>query len=115
MQTVSSWTRVPIIGVIISALAFMAVHPYNGLGRVSVAFMGVVLAFLAWYSFGLEVGSGIHVANNFAAFFFAGIGLDRVQADVTIATCIITVLPAVVFTVLMVLLNRKFHWFEKNK
>ena len=115
MQTVSSWTRVPIIGVIISALAFMAVHPYNGLGRISIAIMGVVLAFLAWYSFGLEVGSGLHVANNFAAFFFAGIGLDRVQADVTIATCLITVLPAIVYTVLMVLLNRKYHWFEKKR
>ena len=76
--------------------------------------MGLVLAFLAWYSFGLEVGSGIHVANNFAAFFFAGIGIDRIQTDVTIGSVLITTLPAIVYMVLMVLLNRKYHCFDKR-
>ncbi len=113
MQTVSSWTRVPIIGIVISAIAFMAVHPYNGLGRIAIAMMGVVLAFLAWYSFGLEAGSGIHVANNFAAFFFAGIGLDRIQSEVTIGSFLMTTLPAIVYVVLIVLLDRRFHLFEK--
>lgn len=115
MQTVSSWTRVPAIGVIISAAVFTAMHPYNGLGRVAIALMGVVLSFLAWYSFGLEVGSGIHVANNFAAFFFAGIGIDRIQTDVTVGSILITTLPAIIYTVLMVLLNRKYHWFDKSR
>ncbi len=113
MQTVSSWTRVPIIGIVISAIAFMAVHPYNGLGRIAIAMMGVVLAFLAWYSFGLEAGSGIHVANNFAAFFFTGIGLDRIQSDVTIGSFFMTTLPAIVYVVLIVLLDRRFHLFDK--
>lgn len=115
MQTISSWTKVPVIGVIISAIVFMLFHPYNGLGRVGIATIGVALAFLAWYSFGLEVGSGLHVANNFASFFFAGIGLDRIQADITIGSFLTTTLPAIVFVVLMVLLNRKYHWLEKNR
>lgn len=114
MQTIASWTRVPLVGIIISALAFMAVHPYNGLGRAAIALMGLVLAFLAWYSFGLEAGSGLHVANNFAAFFFAGIGLDRIQSEITIGSFLITTLPAIVYAVLIVLLNRKFRWFEKK-
>ena len=92
----------------------MAMHPFNGLGRVAIALMGLVLAFLAWYSFGLEVGSGIHVANDFAAFFFAGIGIDHIQTDVTIGSVLITTLPAIVYTVLMVLLNRKYHCFDKR-
>ncbi len=115
MQTVSSWTRVPLIGVIISAAVFMAMHPYNGLGRLAIALMGIVLSFLAWYGFGLEVGSGLHVANNFAAFFFAGIGIDHIQTEITLGSFLITTLPAVVYTVLIVLLNRKFHWFDQSK
>ena len=100
-------------GIIVSSLAFMAVHPYNGLGRVAIALMGLVLAFLAWYSFGLEAGSGIHVANNFAAFFFAGIGLDHIQSEVTIGSFLMTTLPAIVYVVLIVLLDRRFHLFDK--
>lgn len=113
MQTVGSWTRSPIVAVIVSVIAFVLPHPYNATGRISVAVMGLLLALLAWYTFGLEAACGLHVANNFAAFFFTGIGIDKIKADVSIASMLTGLVIGVIYVAIIVFINRKYHWFDK--
>ena len=43
MQTLGSWFRLPIIAVIIQAVVFAVMHPYNTIGQIGILSSGLVL------------------------------------------------------------------------
>ncbi|MBR3312663.1 MAG: CPBP family intramembrane metalloprotease, partial [Atopobiaceae bacterium] len=76
MQSIGSWTKLPALAVVLSAIIFGISHSrYDVFGITAVSIQGLGFAFLAWYSRGLEASSAAHAANNLSVFIFSGLGL----------------------------------------
>ncbi len=115
LQTVGSWTKVPLLGVLIQVLVFALLHPYNTWGLLSVIIMGLTLGFLAVYTKGLEAGSALHIVNNLAGFLLSGFGFGQISSEVGKRDVLISAGACAVMIVLTVLLKEKFHFFDKVK
>lgn len=115
LQTIGSWTRLPVFAVIIQVAVFMALHPYNLAGRISVGFSALVFALCAWFGRGLEISSGLHVVNNMFAFYMTGFGIDRIKSAVTTTELVSTMIIDIIFLVVMLIIIRKCRWFGERK
>ena len=111
MQTIGSWTRLPMVAVALSAIVFAVSHSYGVLGITSVFVHGLGFALLTWYTKGLEASSSAHIANNLAVFFCDGLGLVS-NRDGGIDSLVIAVGMMVVYCAAVVLLDKKFGWFS---
>lgn len=60
--------RTPVLGIVVSGTVFTFLHDYVGWGLASVGILGLALAWLTWYTGGLEAAIGLHVLHNLAAF-----------------------------------------------
>lgn len=61
-------TGSPLIAVALPSLVFALVHIYDIWGMLSVGFMALVAAWLAWRTGGLEAAITLHVVNNLVGF-----------------------------------------------
>ncbi|TQN30468.1 membrane protease YdiL (CAAX protease family) [Haloactinospora alba] len=66
--TWARFLRTPVLGIAVSGTVFTLLHDYVGWGLVSVGILGLALAWLTWYTGGLEAAIGLHVLHNLAAF-----------------------------------------------
>lgn len=114
LQTFASWTKLPIVGIILSAAVFAAMHPYNLIGVATIFIGGVVWGVIAWQSKGLEATCAIHIVNNMLAFTFGGFGWQTVTSEVDIASLIAAAVIDVVYAVAVLLLGKKFGWFASK-
>ncbi|MBQ1580775.1 MAG: CPBP family intramembrane metalloprotease, partial [Firmicutes bacterium] len=78
MQTFGGWFRIPVIAVVLQALIFMAMHPYNLTGKLTILATGCMMGLMAWISRGIEASSAIHIVNNMVAFYADGLGLGAI-------------------------------------
>ncbi|MBQ7446789.1 MAG: CPBP family intramembrane metalloprotease [Eubacterium sp.] len=115
MQTIGSWTRLPIFALVIQTAIFIALHPYNITGRISVGISAVVFGLCAWAGRGLEVSSALHVVNNLFAFYMSGFGVDPIASNVPIRDLFSSEIKGVIFLVVMLIIIRKCSWFRQIK
>ena len=114
LQMIGSWTKLPVLAILISAVAFALGHPYNMLGMVSIFINGVVWGVIAWQTKGLEATSALHVVNNMLAFYFAGFGLSSLSSEVDGVSFAIAIVIDLVFAAAVLLADRKFGWFSSQ-
>ena len=113
MQAIGSWTKLPVLAMVVSTIIFGISHSYGVLGIIAVCIHGLGFAFLAWYCRGLEACSSAHIANNIAAFFCAGIGIGS-AGDSGIEAVLMVSGAMLLYCVAVVLLDRKFGWFTSQ-
>lgn len=75
LQVLGSWMKSPWLAIVLSTLAFSAMHIYDIWGLLGVGMMGFVAAWLTWKTGGLEAAIAIHILNNIAAFAFMASGV----------------------------------------
>ncbi|MFB4270106.1 lysostaphin resistance A-like protein [Nonomuraea sp. GTA35] len=68
MQAVGAHVRNPVWGILIGSALFASLHGYSWAGLVDVFAFGVVMAWLAVRTGGLEAPIALHVVNNVVAF-----------------------------------------------
>ena len=117
-QTLASWTRLPIVGVVVSSLMFAALHPYNLVGIVNIFLVGVAFSLLAWRTKGLEASSAFHIVTNVGAFLltavhFAGEKTSGISSEVSVVSACFDVAIVLVYVVcIFVIMRKKPDWFE---
>ena len=117
-QTLASWTRLPIVGVIVPSLMFAALHPYNLIGVVNIFLDGAVFSLLAWRTKGLEASSAFHIVSNVQAFLltavhFAGEKTSGISSEVSVFSACVGVATILVYMVcIFVIMRKKPDWFE---
>lgn len=77
MQTFGSWFKIPIVAIILQAVIFAVLHPYQLFSLISVLCTGLVYGLITWYGQGLEASSAMHAVNNIASFLAIGFGLQQ--------------------------------------
>ncbi len=90
MQTFGGWFRIPVIAVVLQALIFMAMHPYNLTGKLTILATGCMMGLMAWISRGIEASSAIHIVNNMVAFYADGLGLGAIGSEVSTLDLVVT-------------------------
>lgn len=58
----------PVPAILVSGLVFTALHDYSAWASADVALFGLAMAWLTWYTGGLEAAIALHVMHNIAAF-----------------------------------------------
>lgn len=115
MQTVSSWFKLPILGIIVQIIIFAAVHPYNAIGVVNIAIAGLMYALVCLCTKGLEAGSSLHIINNMTTIYLAGFGFGSIASQQTVAELLVESLIKVAFFLFILIADRKLHWFDEVK
>ena len=116
-QTVASWVRLPIVGVIVPSFMFAALHPYNLVGVISIFLDGFAFALLAWRTRGLEASSAFHIVNNIQAFLltavhFAGETTSGISSEVSVFSACVDVTTISVYVVcIFLVMHKKPDWF----
>ena len=113
MQTFGSWIKIPVIPIILQTVLFALVHPYNILGVVGVAILGIGLGVCVYLTYGLEASCAGHIVNNLAAFLFSGFGFGAIQSDVSVASLIAGALCMALYICFIVFAKKKLGWFDK--
>lgn len=112
MQTFGSWIKVPVIAVLLQAVAFMLMHPYNLTGMISVGLTGVILGVIACVTHGLEASCALHIVNNMASFYFLGFGFQSTGSEVSIADMVISLIVSVLYLAFIIYADKKLGWFD---
>ena len=113
MQTPASWFRIPVIGILLQAVIFASLHPYNMTGVITIFATGVCMGVMAWICRGIEGSSAIHVVNNMIAFYLAGLGVDALGSEVSVEGLVVTVVIDLVYIIVLLILRKKTDWFER--
>ena len=112
MQTFGSWIKVPVIAVLLQAVAFMLMHPYNLTGMISVGITGVILGLIAFITHGLEASCAMHIVNNMASFYFLGFGFESTGSQVSITDMAVSLGVCVLYLVFIIYADKKLGWFD---
>ena len=111
MQTFGSWFKIPILAIILQAVAFAAVHSYNSLGIIEVFVSGLVFGFFAWKTNGIEVSSAIHTANNLSLSLFVMFGLHASTSSPKLNDVTIAIVFEIILLIIMYYIGKKTNWF----
>lgn len=60
--------RTPLPAIVVSGSVFALLHDYTGWAMVDTAVFGMTMAWLSWYTGGLEAAIGLHVLHNLVVF-----------------------------------------------
>ena len=112
LQTVGSWTKLPALGIAVSAIAFAAGHPYNTIGVVSILINGLIWGYVVWKTKGLEASSAVHIVNNLSGFYLAGLGIESLTSEIDPASFAIALIIDIVYAVAVLYLGKRYGWFE---
>ena len=115
MQTIGSWFKLPILGLIFSTVIFLMLHPYNIIGVIAVGISGLGMGITVLLTKGLEASSAVHIANNMVAFYASGLGWGAIKSEVDVRDIIVDVLVYVVYIGFIVYADKKLHWFDEVK
>ena len=112
-QTLGSWFRLPIVAIVLSAVGFTAMHPYNRIGQASILVTGLAFGIAAWLGHGLEIPAALHIVNNMASFLLAGFGISEIKTDVTVEEMVVDVVISVAYVAAVFFISRKTDWFDR--
>src|SRR5690606_33024902 len=102
--------RTPPLGILVSGTVFTLLHDYHGWALADVAVFGVAMAWLTWYTGGLEAAIALHVVHNLAAFTlsaFEGTLAEAATGGGSWEGVVGTATEAVLFCSAVVLLARR--------
>lgn len=114
-QSVSSWFRLLLAGLIVQTIAFAAVHPYNLTGVISIAVSAVIYGLICCYSRGIEASSALHILNNLIGLCLAGFGFGQVTAEQTVSSVLLNAAFKFLFLSFIIYAAKKLHWFDEVK
>lgn len=114
MQSFGSWFNIPILAIIIQALAFGATHSYNSIGVVTIILGGVVYGLLAWKTNGIEASSALHTINNLTIFINIYLGLARTSTNVDIWGALAAFAIDLICLGLTYYVGSRYNWFESE-
>ena len=114
MQSFGSWFTIPILAIIIQALAFGATHTYNIIGVVTIILGGVVYGLLAWKTNGIEASSALHTVNNLTVFITIYLGLSKTSTNVDIWAALFAFAIDLVCLGLTYYVGQRYNWFESK-
>lgn len=63
-RPVHRFLRGPVLAILVSGGVFALLHDYDALGKADVAVFGIVIAWLTWYTGGIEAAIALHVLHN---------------------------------------------------
>lgn len=112
MQTFGSWFKIPLVAIVLQAAIFAVLHPYQIFALISVLCTGIIYGFITWYGQGLEVSSAMHALNNISAFLAIGLGLQQGAAKSSVTTLIANLALILIPIIIILVLDKKFNWFE---
>lgn len=115
MQTVSSWFKIPLLGLIVQTVLFALVHPYNVIGRIEIIVSAVIYALLCIVVKGIEAASALHIVNNMTEIFMAGFAFGSITAEQTVQDVVRNLFFKIVFAAFIIFAEKKLHWFDDVK
>lgn len=115
MTMFGAWIKFPIIPILLQTILFAAAHPYNVIGVISVAVMGLILGICAYITNGLEASCALHIINNMIAFYFTGFGFDGVSSEVQIGDLISDIIICGLYLAFIIFADKKLGWFNRIK
>lgn len=118
MQTTASWLPRKIgfiAGLIVQSGLFMAAHPYNLAGQLTILATAVSFGWLTERTGGLEASSGFHFANNAVAFTTVIVGSDVFTSNIPVVTASIDVIFTLLGPVLMILVANRLGWLDDEE
>lgn len=113
MQTIGSWFGIPILAIIVQAIVFASLHPYNITGVIATLITGLCFGILTYYTKGLEMSSAIHVVNNLFAFYASGLGIIKITSNISMISFIVDLIAIIVPTILLLYLSNRYEWFKE--
>lgn len=114
MQTIGSWSGIPVLAIILQAVLFAALHLYNIIGVISTLIVGITFGIITYYTKGLKIFSGIHSVNNIFSFCLSGFGISKITANVDLVSLCINILFLIVSIILILYLANKQEWFKDS-
>lgn len=112
MQTLGSWFSMPVLALIIQAIAFTFMHDYNSLGMIAIFVSGITYGFLAWKSNGLEVSSAVHAINNLFAVMMEGMmAVEQSASDVSVEALVIDIIIQITLAAVIYYVGKRNGWF----
>ena len=114
-QTVSSWFKLTVVGVIVQILIFTVIHPYNIIGVISIAVSALIYALVCLYSKGIESPSVLHYFNNATEIYMAGFGYGLITSEQTVPDTVFRLILKILFFLFILYANKKLHWFDEVK
>lgn len=115
MQTVSSWFRIPLLGLAVQTIIFSLVHPYNMIGRIEIIVSALIYALVCISARGIESASALHIVNNATEIFMAGFGFGSITAEQTVPDVVRNLFFKIVFAAFIIYAEKKLHWFDEVK
>lgn len=115
MQTVGSWFKVPIIGLLVQIPLFALGHQYNIVGIISVAVSAVLYGSICMISRGIEASSALHILNNVISFFMVGFGYGSFSSEQNLSSSLFNQGLKLLFFLFILYADKKLHWFDKVK
>lgn len=115
LQTFGSWFKIPVLAIILQAVIFAALHPYNIIGVISTLISGLTFGFCVYITNGIEASSAMHIVNNMLAFYFAGFGLGAIHTNVDIPSFIMDIFVCVLYLAFIIFADKKLGWFNHKK
>ncbi len=112
-QTLGSWFRIPIVAIILAALPFVVLHPYNNLGKISILLSGIGFGLAAWIGRGIEASSAMHIGNNLIIFLTEMLGMISSSGEVEKQDVIFSFIIEGIYILIIFILSKKTHWFDK--
>lgn len=110
MQAFGSWFKIPVLAIILQAVLFMLVHPYNLIGQIDILLAGIYYAVLVWRTKGMEAAMAMHAANNMFLLILLGVDLYILETDTSMEMFILSAVFTGITTVIILALNRKYGW-----
>ena len=114
LQAFASWTKLPVIGIVVSAVVFAAGHPYNMTGVVLIFLNGIIWGVVAWQTKGLEATSAVHIVNNLISFAYTGFGLQAATSEVDMLSLVVGLAIDAVYAAAVIFLGKKYNWFSSK-
>ena len=112
-QTVSSWFKLPVSGLIVQTIAFAAIHPYNTVGVISVATSAVIYGLICIYSRGIESSTTLHIMNNLIQLIMGGLGFGILTAEQSVSSTLFNAILKLLFLAFIIYADKKLHWFDE--
>ncbi|MBQ9006632.1 MAG: CPBP family intramembrane metalloprotease [Atopobiaceae bacterium] len=112
-QTVSCWSKLPLVGILVQVVAFTVVHPYNIIGMMDIAISALLYTLCCITSKGIEAPTALHIINNTTEIWMTGFGFGAISSKMTFASAAVFLVFKTLFFLFIVFADKKLHWFDE--
>lgn len=113
MQTFGSWFRVPVLAILLQAVVFVMMHPYNTIGKIGILVSGIMYAASACIGRGIEISSAYHICNNLTIFYLQGLNISEITSESTTRDLVFDIVCTTIFTIVIFIISKRTNWFNK--